>query len=330
MTACASTPRSTSGTSTGNPVNPRPTSATAGRSWPGSTTRSARASRGRSRSPRTSRATPGWWRPTAEGGAGFGAQWDPVFIYDVRPALVAADDADRDMAAVAAAIFGRGSGRAADAGSSTRSRTTTSPTAPSASRSRSRPATADSWWAKKRAVLGSVLVLTSPGIPMLFQGQELLEDRWFDDTVAPRLGQGALQQRDPAPPPRPHRAPAGEGRGDARVCGGPNARILRADNEAKVLAMHRWQDGGPHDDTVVVANFADRTIDDLRIGLPAPGRWSVRLNLDSAVYAPEFGGHEVYDLDADGGPLDGCAAERPGLAWGRTAWWCSRGRTRGR
>ena len=46
------------------------------------------------------------------------------------------------------------------------------------------PGAADSWWAKKRAVLGSVIVLTSPGIPMLFQGQELLEDRWFDDTVA--------------------------------------------------------------------------------------------------------------------------------------------------
>ena len=46
------------------------------------------------------------------------------------------------------------------------------------------PGNADSWWAKKRAVLGSALVLTSPGIPMLFQGQELLEDRWFDDTVA--------------------------------------------------------------------------------------------------------------------------------------------------
>ena len=50
------------------------------------------------------------------------------------------------------------------------------------------PGDADSWWAKKRAVLGSALVLTSPGIPMLFQGQELLEDRWFDDTDRAGLG----------------------------------------------------------------------------------------------------------------------------------------------
>ena len=44
------------------------------------------------------------------------------------------------------------------------------------------PGDADSWWAKKRATIGSALTLTAPGIPMLFQGQELLEDRWFDDT----------------------------------------------------------------------------------------------------------------------------------------------------
>ena len=69
------------------------------------------------------------------------------------------------------------------------------------------------------------------------------------------------------------------------------SHILRADNQAKVLAYHRWDEGGPHDDMVVVANFADRTIDDLRIGLPAPGRWRVRLNSDSARSTrPEFGG----------------------------------------
>ena len=69
---------------------------------------------------------------------------------------------------------------------------------------------------------------------------------------------------------------------------------------------HRWDKGGPHDDTVVVANFADRTIDDLRIGLPEPGRWNVRLNSDSQVYAPEFGAHEAFDLNADGPSMDGC------------------------
>jgi len=43
------------------------------------------------------------------------------------------------------------------------------------------PGRVDSWFSKKRSTLGSALVLTSPGVPMLFQGQELLEDRWFQD-----------------------------------------------------------------------------------------------------------------------------------------------------
>ncbi len=44
------------------------------------------------------------------------------------------------------------------------------------------PGDAESAFAKKRAILGLVLVMTSPGIPMIFQGQEFLEDGYFKDT----------------------------------------------------------------------------------------------------------------------------------------------------
>ena len=43
------------------------------------------------------------------------------------------------------------------------------------------PGYADSWPSRKRAALGAALVLTAPGIPMLFQGQELIEGSWFTD-----------------------------------------------------------------------------------------------------------------------------------------------------
>ena len=139
----------------------------------------------------------------------------PVFVYDVRPALAAHDDADRDVAAVAAAILGEGRGAPWTRVIYTESHDDVANGSVRVPESIS-PGDADSWWATKRAVLGSALVLTSPGIPMLFQGQELLEDSFFDDTVPPRLGQGHLEQRDPAPAPRPDRAAPGEGRGDAR------------------------------------------------------------------------------------------------------------------
>ncbi len=243
--------------------------------------------------------------PTDAGGAGFGAQWDVGFIRRVRPQLVVADDAARDIGAVATGIVGDGRGAPESRVIYTESHDevanglTRVPEAIT-------PGGADGWWARKRAVLGSALVLSSPGIPMLFQGQELLEDGSFDDAVAldwekASTNQGIL---------RLHRdliALRRDRDGTTRGLRGPNVTILRADEEAKVLAMHRWADGGPHDDTVVVANFADRTLDDVAVGFPSPGRWSVRFNSDASAYAPDFGGHESFDLDATGPALDGCA-----------------------
>lgn len=247
--------------------------------------------------------------PTADGGAGFSAQWDAGFIYRVRPALVAPDDASRDMDAVVTAILGKGRGAPL-------SRVIYTESHDEVANGQTRvpeaitPGDAGSWWAKKRATLGSALVLTSPGIPMLFQGQELLEGGWFDDKEAfdwekASSNKGILRLHRDLIALRRARD------GATRGLRGANVAIIRADAEAKLLVMHRWMDGGPHDDTVVVANLADRTIEDLRIGFPAPGRWKVRLNSDSAVYAPDFGGHEANDLDADGDALDGC--EQSGL-----------------
>ena len=128
-----------------------------------------------------------------------------------------------------------------------------------------KPGDAGSWWSEKRATLGSALVLTSPGIPMLFQGQELLEDRWFDDTVAldwtkASSNEGILRLHHDLIALRRG------GGGTTRGLRGEHIAILRADEKAKLLAFHRWHDGGPGDDVVVVANFADR------VGRrPAPG-----------------------------------------------------------
>ncbi len=241
--------------------------------------------------------------PTARGGAGFGAQWDVGFIRRVRPALETGDDAERDVQTIVAAIVAKDRGTA-------RTRVIYTESHDDVANDRVRvpeaiaPGDGGSWWAKKRSNLGSGLVLTAPGIPMLFQGQELLEDRWFDDTIGldwSREGthEGML---------RLHRDLIALRRatdGTTRGLRGSNVSILRADDESKVLAYHRWHEGGPGDDVVVIANLAHRFVADLRIGFPAPGRWRVRFNSDSAVYAPDFETHEANDTDADGRPMDG-------------------------
>jgi len=241
---------------------------------------------------------------TADGGAGFGAQWEPAFLATVRHALTVPDDEDRDVAAVAEAISAGGE-RPFDRVIYTESHDDVAD-------GRVRlpeeiaPGDAGNWFAKKRATLGSALTLTAPGIPMLFQGQELLEDRWFDDTQPidwskAHRNAGILRLHIDLIALRRN----AEGR-SAGLCGS-HATILRADPASKLLAWHRWLDGGPGDDVVVAANLSAEPLTDVAIGLPQPGRWRVRFNSDSRDYDEGFTDLLAVDLDADGEPLDGQA-----------------------
>jgi 1,4-alpha-glucan branching enzyme len=243
--------------------------------------------------------------PTATGGAGFGAQWDIRFIRPIRRALETGDDRERSIAEVVTAIEGDGRGAPL-----TRVIYTESHDDVANDRVRLpeaiKPGDAGSWWSEKRATLGSALVLTSPGIPMLFQGQELLEDGWFDDKV--RIDWSKASSN--AGIVRLHRDLIALRRnvaGTTRGLRGDHVAILRADDTDKLLAFHRWDQGGPGDDVVVVANFADREISDVRLGLPRAGRWRVRLNSDSPAYAPDFGGHDALDTETEARPMEGFA-----------------------
>ncbi len=246
--------------------------------------------------------------PTADGGAGFGAQWAPAFLVTIRRALTVPDDADRDVGAVAAVI--------ADGGDRPFDRVIYTESHDDVANGHVRlpeeisPGDAGSWFARKRATLGSALTLTAPGIPMLFQGQELLEDRWFDDTKPidwskEHRNAGILQLHADLVALRRNAD------GISAGLTGPHVAILRTDVERKVLAVHRWLEGGAGDDVVLIVNLRADPIEDLAIGLPRPGRWRVRLNSDAREYDPTFGDHLAVDLDADGEPLDRC--EQSGL-----------------
>lgn len=242
--------------------------------------------------------------PADEGGLGFHAQWDAGFVHPVRAALTELSDEHRDLAAVADAVMGEGRGPSG-------SRVIYTESHDEVANGKTRlpeavaPGDADSWAAKKRAALGFVTVMCSPGIPMLFQGQEFLEDRWFDDSVALDWGKSEAHAGIVAL----HRDLIRLRRNADGVSGGlrgSGASVLRLDDEAKILALHRWAEGGVHDDTVAVLNFSTRVERELAVGLPAPGLWKVRFNSDSPLYAPEFGGVDAFDVEADGPEMDGC------------------------
>jgi 1,4-alpha-glucan branching enzyme len=165
------------------------------------------------------------------------------------------------------------------------------------------PGNADSWFSRKRSTLGAAMVFTAPGIPMIFQGQQFLEDGYFQDTVP--LDWGRLQPfngihrlyRDLI---RLRRNWSNQTRG----LRGPHLNVHHVNNTDKVIAFHRWEMGGPGDDVIVIANFADRSYDSYTIGMPREGRWCVRFNSDWQGYSADFGNHLGYDTTSNGGSRD--------------------------
>jgi 1,4-alpha-glucan branching enzyme len=241
-----------------------------------------------------------------EGGANFASQWDEGFVHPVRAALVAADDAHRDMHAVRAALLNR-------YGSDAFRRVVYTESHDEVANGRARvnyeidandPA---GFFALKRSTLGAGLVLTAPGIPMLFQGQTHLEEGWFDDTApvdwekVRRFPGVARMYRDLI-----HlRRNLG---GDSAGLTGHDILVHHVDDAAKVIAYLRRADGGPAGDTLVVANFAVTPCEGRRVGVPQPGEWVPRFNSDWAGYREDLGDFPVLPVVADDEPCDGLPA----------------------
>ena len=242
-------------------------------------------------------------RGTAAGGAGFDSQWAANFVHPVRAALIAPDDGGRSMPAIRDAILGRYNDDALERVIYTESHD-------EVANGRARiphdiwPDQPGSWYSRKRSTLGAVLVFASPGIPMIFQGQEILEDEYFRDT-------------DPIEWAKKERF-AGIFRlycdlarlrrnwwNDTRGLRGQHVNVFHVNDADKVIAFHRWDRGGPGDDVVVVLNFADRVFDAYTIGLPRGGAWRVRFNSDSRHYSQDYGDHPGHDAHARAEPRDG-------------------------
>ena len=86
-----------------------------------------------------------------------------------------------------------------------------------------------------------------------------------------------------------------------RGLSGPSINIFHINNEAKVIVFHRWNDGGPGDDVIVVANLSANEIPSYNIGFPREGTWYLRFNSDWQGYSGDFS-NIGYDTTAAAGP----------------------------
>ena len=256
-------------------------------------------------------------RSTGAGGAGFCSQWGASFMHHVRDVLIAADDAVRDMHVLHNVIQQRFNGDAFQRVIYTESHDEVAEPGDPAARDRG-PARvpeliwrgkADSVYSQKRSTLGAALVFTSPGIPMIFMGQEFLEwgawsdSRELDWSKAVRFAGIRALYRDLIRLRR---------NWFATTVGlkGHNVNVHHINNTDKVIAFHRWDQGGPRDDVVIVANMGRRSYPDYHIGLPRGGLWRVRFNGDWQGYGAAFDGQQSNDLWAmqpgrDGMPYEG-------------------------
>ncbi len=140
-----------------------------------------------------------------------------------------------------------------------------------------------SWFARSRARVANAMLLTAPGIPMIFMGQEFLEDKywtddpdnhpghllWWDGLETDHAMQDHLQfMRELLHLRRRHPA-------------------LRSDlvnpyythNRHRVMAVQRWLEGIGRD-VVIVASLNESTWPRYELGFPQPGRWQEVFNSD--------------------------------------------------
>ena len=237
------------------------------------------------------------------GGAGFSAQWDAMFVHPIRQAVITTIDGQRSLTEIRDAITYRYNDDAFD-------RVIYSESHDEVANGQSRvpqeisPHDPKDWYARKRSTLAAAMIFTSPGITMLFQGQEFLEGGWFRDTVPVDWDQrdefhGIVRlYRDLI---RLRRNLDGHSHG---LCG-QFTQVYHLNDDRKVLAFHRWDQGGPKDDVVVVANFLNDVQQDYKLGFPAPGLWKLRFNSDWQGYNDDFHNYPSTDVTAESGSYDG-------------------------
>jgi 1,4-alpha-glucan branching enzyme len=150
------------------------------------------------------------------------------------------------------------------------------------------PALADpsnhrSWYARSRSRVATAILLTTPGIPQIFMGQEFLEDKpWDVDPRGPDLLSWNGLDASSDSTMRDHLRFTKDLirlRRDLPALRSDNVHAFYQSDRDRVIAYHRWREGSG-DDVIVVASFSEATWTSYRLGFPAAGFWKEQFNSD--------------------------------------------------
>jgi len=167
----------------------------------------------------------------------------------------------------------------------------------------------ESWYARSRSRFATGLLLTAPGIPQLFMGQEFLEDKqWNSDPKALNLiwWAGLNTGTDRA---RVDHLRFTQDlirlRWNFPALRGDHVNPFHVHNQNRVVAFHRWLEGTGQD-VIVAATLSESTWYNYGIGFPSAGTWREVFNSDvydnwvNPIVAGNGGG-----ISASGPPLHG-------------------------
>lgn len=233
----------------------------------------------------------------SDGGCGFNAQWELGFPHVLRDALAIAPDTAPTLQGIRYELEHAYTGDAFEkvifsdshdtaANGSVRINDAVTPRNPT------------SRIARQKTLLADVIMLTAPGIPMVLQGAEFLQEGAFNDWQAlewrhtltyagfvdahRHLIDLRLNQHD-----------------NTAGLAGQHTAIFHQDDNNLVIGYHRWDNAGPRDDTLVIANFSDRDLTWYRIRLPLAGTWHVRFNSSWKGYSPDFPERIITSVTTD-------------------------------
>ena len=243
-------------------------------------------------------------RPRSEGGAGFHAQWDANFVFPIRDQLQKAEDSWRSPKAIRETLLFSYNGNAFERVIYTESHDEVAEGKAKRVPQDVQDDCADGYYAQKLSCLGAGLLLTCPGIPMIFQGQEFLQGGSFSDVfplqweLADKFA-GIVEMYRDLIFLRQNRHGFTGG-----LCG-QGTIAHHVNEEGNVIAFQRFSTHGPGDDVIVICNFSNEVKDGYEIGFPSGGEWKLRFNSDAKIYSDLFGNTRSTDIQADGGGRDG-------------------------
>ena len=149
------------------------------------------------------------------------------------------------------------------------------------------PALADgndhhSWYARSRSRVATGLLLTAPGIPQLFMGQEFLEDKqWSEDPHSGNLlyWQGLDSGNTVMVDHLRFTRELIHLRWRLAALRSGSVRGFLADDFNRILAFHRWIEGSGQD-VIIVVSLNDNSFYGYNIGFPSRGVWQEVFNSD--------------------------------------------------